>query len=175
MKPKTKIVVITGAESTGKSNLTQWLANHFSAPLIPEYARKYVENLDRKYNYRDVEIIAEKQVEQLQQLQNSNAPFIFADTWLIITKVWFEVVFQKIPDWLEKEIQNAPIDFFLICDTDIPWEADSVRENGGEKRVELQQIYINNIQKFNFPYAVVSGTNEVRYQNALQNLSLLKK
>ncbi len=171
MKPTPKIVVITGAESTGKSDLTRWLANYFNAPFIPEYARGYVENLNRKYYYRDVEKIAEIQIRQLNQLQNStSSSFIFIDTWLIITKVWFEVVFQKVPDWLEQQIQNTKIDFFLVCDTDLPWIPDPVRENGGEKRTELQQKYIDNIQYYNFPYAVVSGTNETRYYNALQNL-----
>ncbi len=58
LKSKTKIIVITGAESTGKSTLTEALAKHFNVPYIPEIAREYIEKLPHKYNYRDVEIIA---------------------------------------------------------------------------------------------------------------------
>ena len=60
-----KIVVITGAESTGKSMLTEWLANYFQGQQIPEFARTYIEKLGRKYNYHDVEFIARNQVSQL--------------------------------------------------------------------------------------------------------------
>ncbi len=38
-----RIIVITGAESTGKSTLAENLAGHFSVPYIPEIAREYIE------------------------------------------------------------------------------------------------------------------------------------
>src|SRR5660398_140578 len=167
MKTKPKIIVITGAESTGKSTLTESLADYFNVPFIPEIARKYVENLVERYTYRDVENIARQQVEQFNSLVNSNHPFIFIDTWLIITKIWFEVVFNKIPDWFIKEIHQNKIDLFLICDIDLPWISDPVRENGGEKRKILQNKYIENINEFNFEYKIVRGKNEERLKNAL--------
>ena len=48
MSSKPKIIVITGAESTGKSTLTEALSKHFNAPFIPEIARDYVEKLNDK-------------------------------------------------------------------------------------------------------------------------------
>ncbi len=170
-----KIVVVTGAESTGKSELTQWLAGKFDAPYIPEYAREYIQNLNRKYNYQDVEKIAEIQVKQLNSLKNCDSSFVFADTWLIITKVWFEVVFKKVPVWLEDEIRNTPIDLFLVCNTDIPWQSDPVRENGGKQRLVLQNLYIDNIKAFNFKFEMVEGTGTDRFSNALKIIERLKE
>src|SRR5665811_850276 len=83
LKTKAKIIVITGAESTGKSTLTETLAIHFNVPFVPEIARDYVEKLDRKYTFEDVEIIARKQVEQLDSLKNCDSPYIFVDTWSV--------------------------------------------------------------------------------------------
>jgi NadR type nicotinamide-nucleotide adenylyltransferase len=173
LKTSPKIVVITGAESTGKSTLTEALANYFNVPFIPEIAREYVEHLHERYTYTDVEKIAQKQVEQLNQLKNTNHPFIFVDTWLIITKIWFEVVFKKTPDWFESEFRKTKIDLFLVCDTDLPWIADSIRENGGEKREILQNKYIETIREYNFKYEVVNGKGEERIKNALFRLSNL--
>lgn len=167
MSNSPKIIVITGAESTGKSVLTEALAKHFNVPFIPEIAREYVEKLDRKYNYNDVEIIAGKQADLLNRLSSSTSPFLFVDTWLIITKIWFEVVFKKAPEWIEKEIQKTKIDLFLVCDTDLPWVADPVRENGGENREILQKKYIEQIENYNFKYRIVSGKDEKRLHNAL--------
>lgn len=174
MKIRPKIIVITGAESTGKSTLTERLANHFKVPFIPEIARGYVENLGRKYNYSDIENIAKFQIDQFKKLENIEAEYIFLDTWLIVTKIWFEFVYQKTPGWLINEIQNTRIDLFLVCDIDLPWIADPVRENGGENRIILQNKYIENITMYNFEYKIVGGFKEKRFLNALKFISELK-
>jgi NadR type nicotinamide-nucleotide adenylyltransferase len=173
MNSESKIIVITGAESTGKSVLTQWLANHFQALFIPEYARDYIEKLERKYLYSDVEFIARKQVQQLNELQKTNPPLIFSDTWLINTKIWFEEVFGRKPEWLEREIMKTKIDLFVVCDTDLPWIQDPVRENGGEKRLYLQKRYIETIKKYEFNYKIVRGKDESRYACALKHIKNL--
>ena len=169
-----KTIVITGAESTGKSTLTEELANHFNVPFIPELARSYIENLNRKYMYDDVERIAKLQVDEFSKYRNSRYPFIFADTWLIVTKIWFEVVFKKEPDWLNNEIENTKIDLFLVCDTDIPWIPDPVRENGGKMRNILQNRYIETILNYNFKYKIISGQNSERLEKAIQILNELQ-
>ncbi len=163
-----KIVVITGAESTGKSTLTEQLATHFNTLFMPEIARSYVEGLNRKYTFDDVEQIAKLQVENLNNLCKQPVPFVFADTWLIITKVWFEFVYNKTPGWLIDEIRNTRIDLFLMCDTDLPWIFDPVRENGGENRNILHNLYIRNIIEFGFKYKIVRGTNNERLSNAIK-------
>ena len=175
MSKTPKIIVITGAESTGKSTLTESLANFYKVPFVKEFAREYIENLNRPYNYQDVIFIAEKQIEQLNKLKASTEPFIFVDTWLIITKVWLEIVYNKIPDWLEKEIQISNIELFLVCDIDLPWIPDPVRENGGEKRQMLQNKYIENIKKYNFNYKIVNGKNQARFNNALKYLNPIEQ
>lgn len=174
MKYQPKIIVITGAESTGKSALTERLANHFNVPYLPEIAREYVENLDRKYNYTDIENIAKIQITQFNKIKKSDAPFIFLDTWLIVTKIWFEFVYHKTPHWLIAEIEKTKIDLFLVCDIDLPWVYDPVRENGGENRKILQNSYIENIANFNFDYKIVSGIDDERFYNALKFLTELE-
>ena len=173
MKDKPKIVAITGAESTGKSALAKTLAEYYNTPFIPEYAREYVQNLNRKYTYDDVEIIARKQVEELQNLKKLNHPIIILDTWLVITKIWFKVVFNRYPEWIEDEIMNTEIDLFLVCDTDLPWVADNVRENAGDKRKSLQKMYIEELEKYGFPYRIVKGEGKSRTENAIQFINKL--
>ncbi|MGE0019828.1 MAG: AAA family ATPase [Draconibacterium sp.] len=168
MNNKPKIIVITGAESTGKSTLTEQLAAYFDTLFMPEIARSYVEGLNRKYTYNDVEQIAKLQVENLNNLCTQQVPYVFVDTWLIITKVWFEFVYNETPGWLIDEIQKTKIDLFLVCDTDLPWIYDPVRENGGENRNILQNLYIKNIIEFGYNYKIVQGTNNDRLSNAIK-------
>ncbi len=165
-------IVITGPESTGKTELARALSIKMNSVWIPEYARSYVENLHRHYNYDDVLLIAQYQVAQEAEyaLKIRKGILIF-DTWLIITKVWLDLVFGKCPEWITDHIRASKIDLFLVCDTDLPWIADPVRENGGEKRKELFQLYCNEIVAFGFKYEIVSGFGDERAENALTALS----
>lgn len=167
-------IVITGAESTGKSELAQQLATHFNGLWIPELARTYIEELDRPYTYEDVEKIARLQIEDEKKRQFERVPLFF-DTWLIITKVWFDFRFGQHPEWLHQTIQKSNIDLFLLCDIDLPWQFDPVRENGGENRKKLHQIYIEELESYGFDYRIVTGIGPCRFQNAanyVQELAL---
>lgn len=162
-------IVVTGPESTGKTTLSEALALHLNGLLIPEYARSYVENLDRPYAYGDLEAIARYQMKEESRLTElAGGRILFMDTWLIVTKVWFEVVFGAAPEWIEPYIESAGIDLFLVCKPDLPWVADAVRENGGEMRQKLFDRYCAEIEKYGFRYGIVDGFGEERLQNALR-------
>ena len=175
LKNRPKIIAVTGAESTGKSTLSKALANYYGVPFHAEYAREYVRKLGRKYTFEDVEFIARKQLEQYNELVKSDEPLVILDTWLVITKTWFDVVFNRVPVWIEEAIQIHPVDLFLVCDIDLPWMADDVRENGGENRIWLQRRYIKAIENYNFPYHIVRGNGNTRLQNAIRVIDELNK
>ena len=158
-------VVLTGAESTGKSTLSEKLAEQYSTIWIPEYSREYIAKLGRTYKYSDIEIIAMEQIKRTHESQKHQ--LVFFDTWLIITKVWFNFVYGKHPDWLHNAIAESNIDLFLVCDTDMPWVADPLRENGGENRNKLQQIYLEELSAYKFNYEIIKGSNDVRLKNAI--------
>ena len=160
-----KNIVVTGPESTGKTNIAFHLSDKFDCVWVPEYARSYVEKLKRPYLYEDIEYIAKKQLKDYLYFTRRNKLVIF-DTWLIITKIWFDKVFGKHPPWLEEKLKNLKIDLFLLCAPDLEWIPDPVRENGGEIRNELFHIYENEIKKLPVPYGIVKGEGEERYRAA---------
>ncbi len=162
-----KIIVVTGAESTGKSVLTRQLSRLFCAPAFPEFSRDYIERMNRPYNYNDVISIALMQKAQMNKSRVLRQKYVFFDTWLIITMVWLEVVFKKIPDWIPETIRDSPVDMFLVCDTDIPWVPDQVRENGGEMREILNKRYLEIIGESGFKYKLVTGASDKRLLNAV--------
>ncbi len=163
-----RIIVITGAESTGKSELGRQLASYFSAPLFPEYAREYLERTGVPYGREDVVHIAQVQKEQMEAACTMKTGLVIFDTWLIITKVWFEVVYGAAPEWIHNALASLSGALFLLCDTDLPWEADRLRENGGPMREVLSGIYRNNLQQYGYYYRTVRGQGEERMQRALQ-------
>ena len=160
-------IVISGPESTGKSTIAEYLAHHYNAAFIPEYARLYIESLGRPYDFNDIEHIARKQASDLVSCELLPNHLLFIDTYLIITKVWFDVVYGKVPIWIDENLRNAPIRLYLLCNTDIEWVADSVRENGGIMRNTLFDRYLTEIEYYNFPYKIISGTGQQRLNCAI--------
>jgi nicotinamide riboside kinase len=161
-------IVLTGPECTGKSTLAAQLARHYSTLCIPEYAREYVGSLSRPYDYDDVVHIAETQVKQLAEYSTRANRLLFLDTWLIITKVWFDLVFDKRPPWIDKVLSEHSVDFYLLCDTDIPWKADAVRENGGPRREYLMGLYKKELADSGCEFALVQGLGNERLKNAIR-------
>lgn len=160
-------ILISGPESTGKSELAVALAAHYQGSYIPEYARKYLEDSGKPYGYEDVEHIA---LQQLEEYTGSarNEGFVFFDTWLIITKVWFEEVFHTFPGWLHDHIRDARFDLVLVCAPDLPWIPDPLRENGGRRRDQLFERYKAVLTQYEMNWQIVSGTGDQRTFNAIQ-------
>lgn len=162
----TKRILITGPESTGKSDLALELAKNYGGTCVPEYARDYIGALTRPYEYIDIEHIAHHQAKEYMKADQTR-DWLFFDTWLVITKVWFEVVYGRYPNWMDKKIRSANFDLVLICDTDLPWVPDPVRENGGQMREELMEIYKKEMNNYGFKWALVSGIGIKRLERAI--------
>ncbi len=169
-------IAILGPESTGKSTLAKALAEYFGAPWVPEYAREYVEKLTIPYTFEDVCKIAHKQIEQEEyyvKSENSKADFVFFDTDLILTKVWFQYKYNKVPDFLTNELVTSYFDFYLLCAPDLPWEADSVREHGSDRDFFFDW-YKTEIEQTGKPYVIVNGIGNQRIQSAIDSIKALK-
>lgn len=166
-----RIIVLTGPESTGKSVLARQLAAHFGGASFPEYARSYLEERDTSaYTYEDVETIARGQLQQYIEAQTSDADYVFLDTWLIITKVWFRWVYDKEPLWLEDAIASYPVDLYLLCQPDLEWEADPLRENGGDNRLALYDEYKKELMAHGCNFGEIGGEGEKRLWNAVEKI-----
>ena len=146
-------VGIIGPESSGKSTLAKYLAKRYNGLLVPEYAREFVEAKGTTdVTYDEVCSIARHQIEQLKSI----GELIIFDTELIVTKVWFDYAFGRVPEWLEVALQTYKMDVYLLCKPDIPWKQDGARYNGSnEIRQELFERYEQEIQTLDIPYYII--------------------
>ena len=94
-----KKIVIIGQECTGKSTLTQALAQNFDCPYRKEYAREYIAQLSTPYTPKDILDIAKKQIE-IEDAIPKNSPYLFLDTDLIVCKVWSEFKYNICHPWI---------------------------------------------------------------------------
>ena len=65
-----KKIVVLGPESTGKSFLCEQLATHYKSQWVEEYAREYLQALNRPYDFGDLKIIAQKESERINEVVN---------------------------------------------------------------------------------------------------------
>jgi len=164
-------IAIIGPESTGKTMLAEQLAAHYHSPWVPEYARMYIESLSRPYHFDDIKHIALKQIEQEIEYETDRTyPFVFFDTELIITKVWFEYCYNEVPSFVEDRLNTGFFDLYLLCEPDIPWVADPVREHGHD-REHFFNLYQSEIVKLKKPYVCIHGIDEDRVQNAIRKIN----
>ena len=120
------------------------------------YVRDFDNNIDEKYTYKDIEKIALGHLKQIEIKLKTAKRFIFIDTYLIIIKVWFIEIYNGCPGWINSELKNSTIDMFLLCDTDIKWVKDFVRENAGKKRNYLFNLYKKELEYYNFNYKIIN-------------------
>lgn len=159
---------IIGPESSGKSVLAHQLEAHYGGVTIDEYARTYVEQLSRDYTYDDVCRIVEQDRQDI--LLERSEPFAFFDAGLIIDAVWLDVCFRQRPAWLTAPLpEELRMDFYLLTEPDIEWKADPTRENGSDdRRRELFNIYLREVELTGRPFGIVSGTGDERTRCAIR-------
>lgn len=158
-------IAITGPESTGKSWLAQQLADYYNVDWSPEYARVYLENLNRPYNYDDILTIARGQSEQ-EDAFASKSRLLFCDTDYCVTSIWCKVKYKKCHPWITKMLKQNTYGLYLLCDIDLPWEFDPMREHP-DRRGELFDMYLDLLKKHHFNYKIVQGSGETRLLNAI--------
>lgn len=164
-----KKIVIIGPESTGKSTLTEALASHFGEPWVPEYARQYLERLDRPYEFDDLLAIAKGQLALEERQLELADKFLFCDTDLHVLQVWSESKYKLVHPWILDQINVRRYDLYLLTDIDIPWEADPQREHPEpEMRKYFFELYKSLLKKNGTPFQIVRGNKETRFSHALE-------
>lgn len=165
-----KKVVILGPESTGKSTLATQLADYYKTVWCPEFAREYLLMHGRDYTFDDLLNIAHGQLhlEDTMETEATNGIY-FIDTDMYVMKVWCEVVFNDCHTYILKEIAQRTYDLYLLCDTDLPWVQDGLREYPDETiRRRLFKMYEDLLIECGVPWAIVSGQKEQRLQTAIE-------
>ncbi|MDP3666152.1 MAG: ATP-binding protein [Sediminibacterium sp.] len=160
-----KKVVIIGPESTGKSTLCESLAQHYGMQWCPEFAREYLITNGKEYSFDDLLTIAKGQVameeeyvsivkSQWSMLNNriwvnphslltiKKPPLLFIDTDMYVMKVWCEYVFEKCHQFILDQIVSRKYDLYLLCNTDLPWVKDELREYPDEEQETNYIIFI---------------------------------
>jgi len=164
-------IIITGPESTGKTTLAQQLAQHYQTVCVPEYARDYIDQLNRSYEEYDLLEIAKGQVSREDEFAAKHNPdLLICDTSLLVIKVWSKVKYQRCHPWILEQFNQRQVDLYLLTFPDIPWEPDPQREHPHQREM-LFQLYQQELQKK--LHVVVRGSREQRLHTAIEAIDRL--
>lgn len=167
MKRSIKKIAIIGPESSGKTELCIAMADHFKARYVKEYARTFLPRLGRDYTADDLLFIAQMQLQSERNELIKADKILFCDTELINLKQWHLHKFGFGHEFFEAELNKKPYDFYLLTAPDLPWTFDPLRENP-DKGEYFFEVYKSEIERYGFPYSVVSGEGKNRTACAIK-------
>ncbi len=163
-------VAIVGGESTGKSTLVQSLAEFFDSTLVPEYARYYLKGREGFCERSDLDLIALGQDKLESDLSANESGFLFTDTDVLTTVVWYELYYEQAPEWMLELATKKMKNFYFVCSPDFPWEKDEMRY-AGEHRHWMNNRLVEYLQSLETPFEILTGGREKRLRDAVAILS----
>jgi nicotinamide riboside kinase len=164
-------IVLTGPESSGKTTLSQQLAQWFDCQWVPEFARSYLDGLERPYVQADLLEIAKGQIAAEERALQPAAGYVFFDTSIEVLKIWSNVRFGNCPAWIDEQCRQRRHDLYLLCLPDLPWQPDPQREDPGNRDFLLEQ-YRQELKALEAPFFEIGGSGKDRLQNAIAAIYL---
>jgi NadR type nicotinamide-nucleotide adenylyltransferase len=165
-KPHIKHICVIGPECTGKTDLAKYLANHFQTAWVPEYARGFLDKLNRPYEQADLVKIAHGQTRMEEEWLYESKKIQICDTNLLTIKIWSEHKYGNCPEEILEKHSARHYDLYLLCYIDVPWQDDPQREHP-DKREHFWFIYKNEVEKSKVPYVEIGGSMEERRKKAV--------
>jgi NadR type nicotinamide-nucleotide adenylyltransferase len=160
-------IVLTGSESTGKTTLGDRLASHYGVALVPEFVRAYAERKQAPLDFSDHGPIARGQMALEDEHAARGGPVLIQDTDLLSTVVYCRHYFGRAPEWIEAEARARRPDLYLLCEIDVPWTADGVRDRG-DRREEMQGLFRAAVVDTGADVLVIEGDLESRVRRAVE-------
>lgn len=172
MSLEIKKVVVLGPECTGKSELSEFLAKEFKTVWVEEFARTYINNLQRPYGLSDLVNIAKGQLYLEDTLTSKANKLLICDTDLYVIKIWSTFKYGYCDPEILKSIASRKYDLYLLTYIDIPWEADPQREHPDQREL-LYELYLNEMRNQSGPFTEIKGTRDQRRKQATERIKKL--
>lgn len=168
-KPLTEIIkiAVVGPESTGKSTMSAFLAEHYHTVWVPEYAREYCEKLTEPPTWQDEISMFYGQLALEQEYLPKVNKILICDTTFITVKIWSDQMFGSSPQEVLDELPKHPYDFYLLLNIDLPWEDDPLRDFP-DMREHFMGVWHKELRSLNANYVTISGVGQDRYQSAVK-------
>lgn len=175
-------IAIVGAESTGKSSLTQALAEVIrlrgqAVQTIDEVLRTWCEREGRTPQPHEQLGIAQAQSQAAEQAaeqaeQQGPQGWVISDTTPLMTAVYSHMLFGDESLYPMALAHQKLYDITLVTGLDLPWVADGLQRDGAHVRGPVDTLVRQALERSGIHYRVVYGQGPQRLNNALMALGL---
>jgi NadR type nicotinamide-nucleotide adenylyltransferase len=159
-------IAIVGPESTGKSTMSAYLAEHYQTIWVPEFARGYCEALTGQPTWQDEINMFHGQVALENELLPQANKILICDTTFITVKIWSDYTFGQSPQEVLDELPKHPYDLYLLLNIDLPWQEDPLRDFP-HMRQHFMDVWHKELNELKANYVLISGTGRERYDSAV--------
>jgi len=162
-----KKICIFGAESTGKSILTQKLAEYYNTAYVPEIARDIIDASGGDVTFELIEKIGPSHGEAILRSIPVANRFLFVDTDVEITRLFSDYYFQKTPVFPPWVYAANKFDLYIFPDTDVPYVEDPQRDSEHMREIFKEKL-LSVLNKKNADYLIIKGSWEERFRQSVK-------
>ena len=166
-------VALLGAESTGKTSLSQHitkalLAQGQMAVYVPEVLREWCQMNGRTPALHEQRQIAQQQAERIFSIREG---WVIADTTPLMTAVYSDYVFND-PSLYDEALElQAQFDLTLVMGLDVAWVPDGLQRDGEHVRQPVDHLIRQSMSKRQLQFKVIYGQDQARLNAALLAIS----
>ena len=165
-------VCVTGPESTGKTTLAGRLAEHYHTVWVPEASRLYAELKVEPLVLADVVPIARLHVSMADDAAPLALELLVLDTDLLSTVIYSRHYYDVVPTEVETLERERRADLYLLCDVDVPWLPDGVRDRPTDRQ-SMFELFREALDSRSLPWVHIHGDWDARWELAVDTVDAL--
>lgn len=166
-------VVILGTESTGKTTLTQKLAEHYRCSFVLEAARDIIADSNH-FDMNDLYRVVDYHTRDIRNACYGDSALVIIDTNFFVTESYAEFVFKKRLEVKEDVYRDNEATLYLYLNNDVPYHQDGTRLSE-EDRDRLDASHRQILMKRGILFEEISGNWHERFLQAVQRIDVLTK
>ena len=165
-----RTVCLHGPESTGKTTLARALAAHFKTVWVPEFGRIYCEIFGNECDLEDLRAIRQGHDLLAAAGRRKANELLILDTDAVMTAIWSDILIGMRP--LELDRIEDPADLYLLCNVDVPFEADRIRYFPSQTTRETMFAQAKaELERRKLKFVSISGSRDQRFQAAIKAIN----
>jgi len=157
--------------------LAERLATWAGTEWVPEASRIYAERRRAPLTARDVGPIAQEHIAladtAARRARERGATLFVLDTDLLSTVIYARHYYGAAPRWVERAERVRRADLYLLCDVDVPWVADGLRDRP-DAREEMFALFERALVRRHARHVRVRGDWETRWTTARDAVRTLR-
>lgn len=168
-------IALLGAESSGKSTLSQALAESLAAhglttALVPELLRDWCEQAGRTPRQDEQHGIAQAHARKIDDAALAGHAVVIADTTPLMVAVYSDLLFadRSLYDFALEHQRGYALT--LLMGLDLPWVFDGLFRDGPHVQAPVDALVRDALERAALPYQVVYGQGPARLAQAMRAL-----